>query len=269
MKSVKRSLNQLGLKPSKQRGQNFCVDESVIANIVEFGKPQPGENLLEIGPGLGALTEALSRYGRLTLIEIEPKFCRELSRRFPQARVMQADVREVSLAAFGPDLVVFGNLPYAFSSDIIFHLIDNAAYVRRAVLLLQREFAERLAAEPGGRAYGVLSISAQLWAKINLGPIVAGDAFHPPAKVESRLVELIFSGEPRYEVADPVGLHIVVRAAFSRRRKKLLNSLEGAGLFSREKISRALEKLAIDPARRAETLSIQEYVYLARELNQK
>lgn len=262
-KTVKSRLSELKLRPLKSRGQNFIIDPAVPAAIVEFGRADQARQIVEIGPGLGALTELLSRYGELTVVEIEPKFCRDLERRFPGIRVIEGDIRGVSFSALGRDLVVFGNLPYAFSTEIIFHLIENASCIKRAVLLLQRQFAERLAAKPGGRDYGVLSISCQLWADIVLGPLISGRAFHPPAKVESRLVELVFSGAPRYEIGDLSWFNMAVRAAFFRRRKKLINSLEAAGLFPRKKIEEALEHAAIDGARRPETLSIEEYVRLA------
>jgi len=260
---VKDQLRSLDVRPTKERGQNFVIDRSVIDAIVGFGAPEPGENVVEIGPGLGALTAALAHLPNLTLIEIEPKFCRELALKYPQAKIVNADVRGVDLASMGSDLVVFGNLPYAFSTDIIFRLIDQAVVVKRAVLLLQREFAERLAAGPGGRTYGLLSVSCRLWADARLGPIIPGTSFHPPAKVESQVVELTFLREPRVPLEDILWFKRFVAACFLKRRKKIVNSLLASGLFPKDLIAEIFATCGIDTNRRAETLSLEEFAVLA------
>ena len=263
MPRVKDRLAQLEVRPTRRLGQNFLIDAAAIAEIIQFGAPCAGDNLVEIGPGLGALTAELSRFPRLTLIEIEEKFCAELIKKYPRARVLNEDVRAVDLAELGSDLVVFGNLPYAFSTAIVFYLVDFAPCIRRAVLMLQREFAARLAAGPGGRDYGVLSISCQLWAEVGLGPVVGGDSFHPPAKVESQLVELVFAKAPRVPVEDMFLFKRVVAAAFFKRRKKIANSLRISGAFAGPQIEAALERAGIDPGRRAETVSLEEYARLS------
>ena len=264
-------LASLEVQPSKRRGQNFVVDDSVIQQIVQFGAPDPADTVVEIGPGLGALTAALLQLVnpvRLMLVEIEPKFCAELAIRFPRARIVNADVRSVNFSDLGTDLVVFGNLPYAFSTDIVFHLIEQGAVLRRAVLLLQREFAERLAAPPGGRVYGTMSVTAQLWADIRLGPVISGQSFYPPAAVESRVVELQFLRAPRFSVPDRRWFTRVVKAAFHRRRRQLHNSLKESGAFVGVDVSALLAGCGIDGQRRAETLSIAEYAKLANALHQ-
>lgn len=260
---VKDQLRSLEVRPSKERGQNFVINPIVIDAIVGFGQPKEDENIVEIGPGLGALTEALARLPSLTLIEIEAKFCRELAARYPDAKIINADVRSVDLSDIGSDLVVFGNLPYAFSTDIVFRLIDQAQVVKRAVLLLQREFAERLAAGPGGRTYGLLSVSCRLWADAKLGPVIPGDAFHPPAKVQSQVVELTFLKAPRLPIPDILWFKRFVAACFLKRRKKLINSLAASGLFTKEKIAATLAACGVDQNRRAETLSLDEFAKLA------
>ena len=264
---AKDALRELNLRPSKTRGQNFLIDPAVIGAIVDFGNPSSADHMVEIGPGLGALTEPLSRIGKLSVIEIEEKFCAELGGRFPGIEVVNSDVRKVNFSRFGSNLLVFGNLPYAFSTDIVFHLIDNAESISRAVLLLQKEFAERMAAAPGGRDYGVLSISCQLKADIGLGPIITGNCFHPPAGVDSRLVEMKFLSQCRYPIADMVWFKKVVRASFLQRRKKLVNSLMSSGFFSRERVDQGLTTCGIDPGRRAETLEIAEFVRMAEALS--
>ncbi len=264
---AKDTLRSLDVRPSKERGQNFITDQSVLHSIVDFGHPEKGNQIVEIGPGLGALTRELAPFGPLTLIEIEPKFCEALAKEFPAARIVNADVRMVNFADLGADLLIFGNLPYSFSTEIIFHLVANAAVIGRAVLMLQREFAERLAASPGGRDYGVLSVNAQMMADISLGPIIPGTAFHPIANVASRLVELKFLSKPRVDIGDMEWFKKVVRASFLQRRRKLWNSLKASSIGSPEAIDAALRATGIDPGRRAETLSIPEFAALAAALS--
>lgn len=263
---AKDELNLLDLHPSKGRGQNFLINPEVIDQILNFGAPQSSENLLEIGPGLGALTEVLQKMGSLKVIEIEGKFCDHLKKLYPEIHVLNADVTKVDLSTLGEDLVIFGNLPYSRSTDIVFHLVRYGANIKRAVLMLQREFAERLAAPPGGRDYGVLTVTTRLWCDARLGPIIGGDSFHPPTKVSSRLVELTFLKAPRVAGLDPGRFEKVVKAAFFRRRRKLFNSIVSSGIEKREKIEEILKALKIDGNRRAETLTFEEYVQLTDAL---
>lgn len=263
---AKHRLRELEVKPRKERGQNFVIDPSVIDAIVGFGAPAADDDVVEIGPGLGALTERLVVGRSLTLIEIEKRFCGELAGKFPNATIVNEDVRKVSLSDLGSGLVVFGNLPYVFSTDIIFHLVEHHRAVSRAVLLLQREFAERVAAPPGGRDYGVLSVMARAHCDASLGPIIPGTAFHPPAKVESRVLGLKFLKEPRVPEEELPWFRKVVKAAFHMRRKKIHNSLKSSGLCPAGASDRALSELGLDPGRRAETFSLEELAALAREL---
>ncbi len=265
-KRAKDSLKELSVRPSKQRGQNFIIDPSVIGTIVDFGSPAATDKLVEIGPGLGALTEELQKVAHLTAIEIEPKFCEDLRQRYPNIKIVNQDVRQVEFSSLGEGLTVFGNLPYAFSTEIVFHLIDSFHSIKRAILLLQKEFAERMAANPGGKDYGVLSISCQLWADLKLGPVIRGDAFHPRANVDSRLVELSFLPSCRYQITDLVWFKKVVKAAFLQRRKKIVNSIMAAGIVRREALMEALARASISPDCRAEMVSISAFVALSEEL---
>ena len=202
--STKKDLKKLGVRPSKERGQNFLIDDSVIAEIINFGRPKKGDNLVEIGPGLGALTKSLQSYGGLTVVEIEEEFCKKIEEEYPDVNVVHSDVRLVDFLEFGEDLVVFSNVPYSFSTEILFFLIDACPNVKRAILLLQKEFANRLVAEPGTKDYSVLTISTQLKANVYPGPIIPGNCFHPPTKVDSRLVEIRMLDKPRVEVHDQI-----------------------------------------------------------------
>jgi 16S rRNA (adenine1518-N6/adenine1519-N6)-dimethyltransferase len=266
MMRVKDKLRALAVTPSKGRGQNFIIDPFVVQTIAAFGNPGLRDKIIEIGPGLGALTKELAPYDRLVLVELEERFCVELKKQFPEAELINADIRTVDLSQFGNNLVVFGNLPYSFSTDIVFHLLAHRSAITRAILLLQKEFVERMAAAPGSRIYGALSVACQLWATVRPGPIVPGASFHPPANVDSQVVELGLQTRPRYEVADPFILSRVVQAAFTRRRKMIKNSLRASKQYPPERIDEALVKAGIGPERRPEMLSIEEFARLAEAL---
>lgn len=263
---IKAILENLGVKPSKDFGQNFLINPFVVSEIVDFAVPEDNEQLVEIGPGLGALTAELVHFKSLTLIEIEKNFCKYLKKLFPAVNILNEDVRFVDFADFSKgtnNLVVFGNLPYSFSSQIIFHLLEFSCSIKRAILMLQKEFAERLAAVPSTKAYGALSVITQLKAEAVLGPIFPGDCFYPRAAVDSQVIELRFFKEPKYEIKDDLFLKQLIQAAFSKRRKKLVNTLTKLDLSS-ENILDSLSSLGISKDARAEELSVEEFVALAK-----
>lgn len=270
---VKDLLKSIGVSPSKSRGQNFLIDDLALEQIVMFSRVGPQENVVEIGPGLGALTSRLMGSHSLTVVEIETKFCDVIRTKFPQIEVLNEDIRELDLSQIaqskGSRLVVLGNLPYAFSTEIIFTLIAHSAAIDRSILLLQREFVERLAAPPGSRTYGALSVGCQLWCTVRLGPIINGEYFHPPTKVESRLVELKFSPQPRFPINDVITFHRLVAAAFYRRRKKLTNSVVASGAFSSASLAKALDETQIDGNLRAEMISVEQFAILSNELSKE
>jgi 16S rRNA (adenine1518-N6/adenine1519-N6)-dimethyltransferase len=266
-KAVKHHLGRLQVRPRKERGQNFVIEPFVIEEIVAYGRFSPKNQVIEIGPGLGALTAELSRASSLCLIEIEPKFATALASLYPHARVINADVREVKFDEIGDGpFTVFGNLPYSFSTDILFHLIDQSHVISRATLLLQKEFAARVAAGPGSRTYGVLSIMVQLWASVDLGSIIPGTAFHPPTKVDSQILSLDFRSEPLIdrELLDLFGW--VVRLAFLQRRKKISNSLDACGHFEADHLTYAFNESGVSPDLRPESISIKEFESFVRAL---
>lgn len=263
---AKDKLRDLNVRPSRERGQNFLIRPDIIDSIVNFAAVPDTGAVVEIGPGMGALTQQLDRYEDLTLIEIEPNFCEHLRARFPRARIINRDVREIDFESIGGSLFVFGNIPYVFSTDIVFALLRFRRVVRQAVLMVQREFAERLAATPGGREYGSISVAVQVHADIDLGPIVPGTSFHPPTSVESRVIKISFLPAPRAAIDDPEHFEVVVRSAFSQRRKKLINSLLSRGRWSKDAILAALAESSISPDIRPEQLSIAQFAELSKWL---
>jgi 16S rRNA (adenine1518-N6/adenine1519-N6)-dimethyltransferase len=185
---------------------------------------------------------------------------------FPDITVVEADARTFPFESLGANLVVYGNVPYVYSTEILFNLIRSATQIDRVILLLQREFVERMAAKPGGKTYGILSVMVQLWADVEMGSIIGGGSFHPPTKVESRLVLLRFHRTPRYQVKNYELLRSVVRAAFSQRRRMITNSLRSLGYGTPEQIRTALERSGIPITDRAERVPIEKFVRLAEEV---
>jgi len=243
----------------KRFGQHFLVDGSVIDAIVDAVDPRPGEALVEIGPGLGALTAPIvARCGRLAVIELDRDLAARLRGRLG-LEVVEADALSVDYAALGAHLGgplrVVGNLPYNISTPILFRLLDAAAHVRDQHVMLQKEVVDRMVASPGTKAYGRLSVMLQ-W-RYELEPLldVSAAAFDPPPRVESAVVRMV----PRPEVssADRDPLEHIVAVAFSQRRKLLRHTL-GAWLAERGLAGR------FDVQRRAEEVPVAEYVELGR-----
>jgi len=262
-------------------GQHFLADPSVAAQIVEAVGATPRDLVCEIGAGPGALTRALAaRAGRLIALEVDPALRDRVAAaaaHWPEVsgvEIRLADARdfpyeELRAARPAPDgrVLVAGNLPYSASKAILERLLDARAALDRAVLMLQREVAERLAATPGGREYGALSVFWRRWAEVSQLLVVTPAAFRPPPAVESAVVTVTFRSAPRVAVADEHGFARVVRAAFGQRRKTLGNALRGGGLGSAARLAAVFAEAAIDGGRRAETLSLEEFGRLADALS--
>jgi 16S rRNA (adenine1518-N6/adenine1519-N6)-dimethyltransferase len=256
-------LKEFGVIATKERGQNFLIDPYVTSSILELANPRPSDHILEIGAGLGALTNELQSFAKLTIVEIEERFCDYLEKSFPSAQVIEGDFLNLDLSEFPEKVTIFGNLPYSASSSIILHLIKSAKYIKSATLMLQREFVERLTAKPASRSYGRLSIISQLWSDHVEGRVVAGDSFFPATEVESKLVKLIFLENPRYQLKDHFIFELLVQAAFKKRRQKIINSFKATNLFDESRILSALNQANIDSGARAEELEVEDYVRLA------
>lgn len=254
------------MRPSKQRGQNFLFDPFAIQTILDFANLKESETVVEVGPGLGALTQSLVKLPSFAAIELEHELSQQLLRKFPGINLVQADVREVDFTQFGSSVTIISNLPYSISTDAIFMVIAQRAVIHRAMFLMQREFAERVASPHGSRSYGILSVATQLWCDVSLGPVIDGDCFEPSTKVESRMIELRIRKSPRVEVEDFEKFMKIVRAGFAQRRRTLTNSLLSSGRFSVSQIDAVLAKLKLPPEIRAEQLSIENFACLAAAL---
>ena len=260
-------LKQIGVRPSKDYGQNFLIDAHAVTEIVDFARPQSSEKVLEIGPGLGALTEELHAIcPDLTVIELEGRFCKYLATKLPGLNIINEDVRFVDFSELGGKLTVFGNLPYSFSSEIILHLLEFSDSVSRAIVMLQKEFAERLAAQPGSRKYGILTVLTQLKAEALLGPIINGDSFYPAPDVQSQMIELRFYSEPKYQINDNLTFKKILHGVFKERRKKIPNTLVKVG-YDKDRVLSALATASIPESSRPEDVSVEQYVKLANTLS--
>ncbi|MGK0673103.1 MAG: 16S rRNA (adenine(1518)-N(6)/adenine(1519)-N(6))-dimethyltransferase RsmA [Halothiobacillaceae bacterium] len=251
--------------PRKRFGQHFLHDRSVIMRIVQAIDPRPGQHIIEIGPGLGALTvPVLERCRRLAVVELDRDIIPHLSAACAghgELIIHQADALQFRFAELAPPnerLRLIGNLPYNISTPLLFHLFAQGSVVQDMIFMLQLEVCERLAAVPNTEHYGRLSVMAQYHARVEYLFHVGRGAFKPPPKVESGIIRLTPYREPPVEVGDPGIFARMVAQAFNMRRKTLRNGLKG--LIDED----GLKAAGIDPARRPETLSLEEFATLSR-----
>jgi 16S rRNA (adenine1518-N6/adenine1519-N6)-dimethyltransferase len=271
LESPREILKRHGLHAKHSWGQNFLGDERALREIVEALALREGEPLVELGPGLGHLTRFLAATGAsITAVEKDRDMITVLEKEaIPGVKVVSGNAATVNFAQVAgvPEVAVAGNLPYHLTSSILFQVLEQRASVTRAVFTLQKEVVERLAAEPGTRDYGLLSVLLGLYFDIDQVATLPARLFHPPPKVDSAVVRLTRLKSPRAPVVDEERFIRVVKAAFAQRRKTLLNSLKSdRSLATPEQYAKALETAGIDPMRRAETLSPQEFAALERAL---
>lgn len=251
----------------KRFGQNFLHDPGIISRIVRAIAPRPGERLVEIGPGQGALTEPLlDAAGALDVIELDRDLIPGLRVQFfnyPAFTIHEGDALKFDFATLrgdGPPLRVVGNLPYNISTPLIFHLLATRGAVADMHFMLQKEVVDRLAASPGSADWGRLSIMAQYYCRVDALFIVPPASFVPRPKVDSAIVRLVPHDELPHPADDEMLFADVVREAFGQRRKTLRNNLKGRVSAT------VLEGLGIDPGRRPQTLSVAELVAIANHL---
>lgn len=254
----------LGHQAKKRFGQNFLHNEAVISSIVDVINPEPGENLVEIGPGLGALTEpVVERAGKLTVVELD----RDLAHRLrhhpflaPHLTIHETDALKFDFSELVNEdkpLRIFGNLPYNISTPLIFHLLTFNDKVRDMHFMLQKEVVERMAAGPNCKTYGRLSIMTQYQCQVIPVMEIGPEAFKPAPKVDSAIVRLVPHKTIKNPVKDIKALNQVCLAGFGQRRKTIRNS------FKKLLTSEQLESLGINPGLRPENLSVDDYIMLA------
>jgi 16S rRNA (adenine1518-N6/adenine1519-N6)-dimethyltransferase len=249
--------------PRKRFGQHFLADRTIIGRIVAAIDPRPGENIVEIGPGLGALTgPLLERLGHLHAIEIDRDLSAQLRADYPADRltVHQSDALRFDFASLPTPLRIVGNLPYNISTPMLFHIAGTAARCTDLHFMLQHEVVERMVAAPSEAQYGRLSVMLQYRFRMKRLFIVAPGSFHPAPKVKSAVVRLVPRPAEELEAMDEAVFSRTVARAFSMRRKTLRNSL--AELISAGELAR----LGIDPGLRAEALPVAAYVTISNKV---
>lgn len=279
MTSPRTLLKVWNLHAKKHLGQHFLSDTSTAEMILRRSGISRGDIVLEIGAGLGALTIPLARIAdKIYAVEVDHQLVNLLKNELSANRlsnvvlieknILNINIYEISICV-NRKLVVIGNLPYNISSQILVQLIRHRGAVNRAVLMLQKELARRIMAMPGCKDYGRLTVMLRYCADIKRIAEVKAPLFYPKPEVDSEVIEIRFRDTPQYPVTDEVFFFGVVKSAFSKRRKTLKNALAGSELqMEAKRAAEILEKAHIDPSRRAETLTVEEFVRLSNRLGE-
>ncbi|MBS4026384.1 MAG: 16S rRNA (adenine(1518)-N(6)/adenine(1519)-N(6))-dimethyltransferase RsmA [Clostridia bacterium] len=271
-------LKKHNFKISKRLGQNFLVDESFRQKIVAAGELQAGEVVVEIGPGLGVLTQALAEQNcQVIAIELDKHLLPILAENlgeYANVQVVHNDVLKVNLNELVLELTgkkcckVMANLPYYITTPILLHLLENKFNIDLMVFMMQKEVAERITAQPGTKAYGSLSVVIQYFTEPQLVTKVPNTVFIPRPEVESAVVRFKNRKTPPVELVDEKMFFQIVRAAFGQRRKTLANALRGSRLgLDKESVTDLLNQAGIDGNRRGETLSLDEFALLSNTVS--
>jgi len=282
MTSPKTLLRAWNIRPKKRLGQHFLVDPSTAEMIVRRSRITPEDSVVEIGAGLGALTIPVAKVAGhvyavetdsqlLPLLKTELLIHKLTNVEIVEKNVLQVDIHSLAEKS-GGRFIVMGNLPYNISSQVLIQLIQNRNHVNRAILMFQKELARRIMANPGNKEYGRLTVMLSYCAEIKSITNIAASLFYPAPKIDSEVVEVDFDISRSYPAHDEAMLFQVIKAAFGNRRKTLKNALAASAFRLDPQIAnQALTAAGIDPVRRAETLSVSEFVALqislARALN--
>ena len=277
---TKEILDKFGLSAKKSLGQNFIIDTNILKKIVEAGQVDDQTVVIEVGPGIGALTEQLAKAAKKVLaFEIDDRLLpvlQETLQTYSNVDVIHSDILQANLEETvlpdikaGDRLAAVANLPYYVTTPILMHFLESDLPIDMMVFMMQKEVASRIAAAPGTKAYGSLSIAVQYYMDAELAFIVPRTVFNPMPNVDSAIVRLTRKEKPAVSVKDESFFFAVVRSAFVQRRKTLWNNLIaafGKEESVKEKITAALKEAGIDPSRRGETLSIEEFGVLSNAL---
>ncbi len=257
--------------PNKKLGQHFLINPEVLEIIIGIGEVTNTDVVIEIGAGLGCLTQTLAETAEIVIaIEIDPILNEVLVSQFSTCdtvQIVKADILEIELASLFPPNTspkIIANLPYGITTPILWKLLEHTDQLDSCLLMMQREVAERIVAHPGGKDYGALTIGVSYYADTSLIVTLSPENFYPAPKVDSALLKLSMRDKPRVEVQDETHFFRVVREAFRGRRKMLKNALKR--FAASDRLNQAFEELNIKPERRAETLDITEFAALADQL---
>lgn len=270
-------LKKYNAKPVKSLGQNFLISQHVLEKIVIAADIHEDDFVIEIGPGLGFLTQLLEEHTKnLLAVELDRKMVEILTQELPHAHVVQGDALKINwrekleeLGWQGEPLKVIANLPYYITTPILFMFLEGDLPVTEMVVMMQQEVAERIASKPGGKTYGALSVAVQYRCEVLQVCKVSSGSFMPQPDVESAVIKLIFHREKPDMPKDEKVLFQAVRGAFGQRRKTLHNTISNVFPELKSVIDEAMLSVGIEPSRRGETLSVKEFVALADALYTK
>ena len=266
-------LNRFKLRADKKLGQNFLIDEKVVRQIVEAAELSEADTVLEVGPGIGTLTQGLAESkAQVVAVELDTRLLPVLATTlegYDNVRVVHGDILKVNIMeeVGAANFKVCANWPYYITTPIIFALLEKRLPMERLVAMVQKEVAERMAAQPGGKDYGALSVAIQYYTEPEIAFIVPPTSFIPAPAVDSAVIVCKRRVKPPVEVCDEALFFRVVKAAFSLRRKMLSNSLKNMGIKT-EQVAKWLELAGVDGKRRAETLSLEDFAKLTNSFNE-
>ena len=265
---VRYVVNRFGLRMNKKLGQNFLIRHSVVDDIADAADIGEGDPVLEIGPGIGTLTQALAETGAaVTAVELDDHLLPVLDKtleHYDNVRVVHGDIMRTDIETLmnHKPFKVCANLPYYITTPIIMKLLEQKLPIERIVVMVQKEVAERMVAVPGHKIYGALSVSVQYYTEPKMLFEISPKCFMPAPEVTSAVVAMDVRREPPVDLMDEKRFFSVVKAAFQQQRKTLSNALKNTGM-SKEQIANVLEAASIDGKRRGETLSLQEFADIA------
>ena len=267
-------LSSFGIRTQKKLGQHFLVDEAVVRSIAAALELKPDMPVLEIGPGIGTLTQQLAMTGaKVTAIELDRR-CIEIMattlKAYDNVKVIQGDVLSTDFTAVMGEspFYIAGNLPYYITTPIVMKILEERIPAEKMVFMVQKEVADRMTSPPGSKDYGALSVAVQYYTEASKLFEVPASAFLPPPAVNSAVILCRFRKTPPVSIPSEKLFFRVVRAAFGQRRKTLANSLQGCG-FDKSTVAEMLKSTGIDGTRRGETLSMEEFAALSRACHEK
>ncbi|MCR4418082.1 MAG: 16S rRNA (adenine(1518)-N(6)/adenine(1519)-N(6))-dimethyltransferase RsmA [Ignavibacteria bacterium] len=255
------------IKAKKKLGQHFLVDKNIIRKIVEAFSPKKSDLILEIGPGRGALTEELIKYSQnIILVEIDSELIQELNQKFPDLKIINKDILECDFKSefFENKYRIIGNLPYYITSQILIKIFDNYAYINDAFIMVQKEVAQRIVASKGKKDYGILSVFAQFYSEPEILFNVSRNCFYPKPEVDSSIIQMTIKPKQYLNDLEEKVFRRLVRTAFNQRRKTLKNSLQNLFDENEVEIKNKFFALQFDFSKRAEELSLDDFIYLAK-----
>lgn len=279
-KNTREIIQKHGFRFSKKLGQNFLIDQNILEKIVEGAQITREDGVLEIGPGIGTMTQVLSqRAKKVVAVEIDSSLLpilQDTLQDFENAEVIHGDVLKLPLKDILQNrfkhekIKVVANLPYYVTTSIVMKLLEEELPIDSITIMIQKEVAERMNAAPGGKDYGALSVAVQFYSQPQLITNVPSSVFMPPPKVDSTVIRLDILQQPKVKVNNRKLFFQVVRAAFGKRRKTLLNALSTGNLgIEKDGIGKILHMVEIDSKRRGETLSLQEFANIANAINRQ